>query len=264
VSEERVLREDRDGVRLLTLNRPRKKNAFDDPLWLGLRDALRGAREDRGVAVVVVQGAGGNFSAGQDLGAFRLAHEPSADGSGGIEATPFTHCMNELVAFDKPLLAAATGVAVGIGATFLFHCDVVYVGRGLRLRLPFVNLGLVPEAASSYLLQQAIGSQRAAELFFTAEWVDAERAVQTGIAARALPDEELLDATLDKARQMARWPVASLQATKRCLKTAHAAGIRAAREVEDALMAERAGSPENVEAVTAFLQKREPDFSKLR
>lgn len=265
-----VREEFEEGVRLLTLDRPHRKNAFDDAQWNGLREALQRAREDDAVAVVVVTGAGGDFSAGQDLRAFRSADPaqggdgPAGGGEGAIAAHPFGRFMDALCAFDKPLLAAAPGVAVGIGATLLFHCDLVYVGESLRLRLPFVSLGLVPEAASSYLLQAAIGSQRAAELFYTAEWVDARRAVELGIAARAFPDRVLLEATLEKAREIARWPVRSLQATKRCLRAVHAEGIRIARAAEDAGMVAQAGSPENVEAIRAFLEKREPDFRKLR
>jgi enoyl-CoA hydratase/carnithine racemase len=261
VSEEPILRAlDEHGVLLVTLNRPRRKNAFNDPQWDGLAEALREAREDPAVAVMVVTGAGGDFSAGQDLSAFGMPGEPRADG----KPNGYYGCMDALLAFDKPLLAAARGVGVGIGATFLFHCDVVYVGESVRLRLPFVSLGLVPEAASSYLLQQVIGSQRAAELFYTAEWIDAARAVETGIAARAYPDDALLDATLAKAREMARWPVSALQATKRTLLAAHGAAVRRALENEDAGMREQAGSPENREAIAAFLAKREPDFRQFR
>lgn len=255
-----VLRELRDGVLLITLNRPAKKNAFDDPQWDGLRDALHEARQDPAVAVAVVTGAGRDFSAGQDLVAFGQASEPREDG----RANGYYGCMQSLAAFDKPLLAAARGVGVGIGCTLLFHCDVVYVGESVRLRLPFVSLGLVPEAASSYLLQQAIGSQRAAELFYTAEWIGAKRAVEVGIAAGAYPDEELLARALEKAREIARYPVTSLQATKRTLLAAREAGVRRAFEVEDAGMSAQAGSPENVEAIKAFLEKREPDFSQFR
>jgi enoyl-CoA hydratase/carnithine racemase len=248
-----------DGVLLLTLNRPEKKNAFNDPQWDALSDALRGAREDPDVAVVVVTGAGSDFSAGQDLTAFGAAAEREDGHPNG-----YAGFMEVLIAFDKPLLAAARGVGIGIGATLLFHCDVVYVGESVRLRLPFVSLGLVPEAASSYLLQAVIGNQRAAELFYTAEWIDASRAVASGIAARAFSDDELLEATLAKAREIARHPVAALQATKRTLKAAHAAGIERAMAVEDAGMRDRAGSPENVEAIRAFLEKREPDFRSTR
>lgn len=256
---EPVLRELDEGVLRLTLNRPEKKNAFDDPQWDALREALDAAREDPAVAVVVATGAGGDFSAGQDLGAFGAAEE-RADG----RPSGYFACMESLAAFDKPLLAAVRGVGVGIGCTFLFHCDLVYVGESVRLRLPFVKLGLVPEAASSYLLQQVIGSQRAAELFYTAEWIDAARAVERGIAARAFPDDEVLEATLAKAREIARAPVSALQATKRTLKGVHAAGIRAALEAEDAGMKAQAGSPENLEAIRAFLEKREPDFARFR
>jgi enoyl-CoA hydratase/carnithine racemase len=153
---------------------------------------------------------------------------------------------------------------VGFGATFLFHCDLVYVGESLRLRLPFVGLGLVPEAAASFLLPAMIGTRRAAELLFSAEWVGAERALEVGIATRALPDAELLPAALGKAREIARWPVSALQATKQTLLRGRAAGVRAALETEAELMVKLAGSPENVEAITAFLQKRAPDFARFR
>jgi enoyl-CoA hydratase/carnithine racemase len=259
MSEEPVLRDLDEGVLLITLNRPRRKNAFDDPQWDGLRDALREAREDDRVACAVVTGAGGDFSAGQDLTAFGQA-APRPDG----KPNGYYGCMEALYAFDKPLLAAARGVGVGIGITLLFACDVVYVGHSVRLRLPFVSLGLVPEAASSYTLQACIGKQRAAELFFTAEWIDAARAVETGIAARALPDEELLPAILAKAHEIAQWPVSALRATKRTLMQGHQAAVQAALAAEDAGMKQQAGSPANVEAVKAFLEKREPDFRKLR
>jgi enoyl-CoA hydratase/carnithine racemase len=258
---EAVLRElDEEGVLLVTLNRPEKKNAFNDPQWDGLAAALDAAREDPRVAVVVVTGAGGDFSAGQDLTAFAGPARPRKDG----HQSGYHACMASLVAFDKPLLAAAKGVGVGIGATFLFHCDIVYVGESVRLRLPFVSLGLVPEGASSYLLQQVIGSQRAAELFYTAEWIDAGQAVKVGMAAGVFPDAQLLEATLAVAREIAQHPVSSLQATKRTLLRAHRDGIRAAFEAEDEGMAAQAGSPENIEAVKAFIEKRKPDFAQFR
>jgi enoyl-CoA hydratase/carnithine racemase len=256
-----VLRElDEEGVLLVTLNRPEKKNAFNDPQWDGLRDALSDAREDPRVAVVVVTGAGDDFSAGQDLTAFGKPAEPRADG----HPSGYYGCMEVLAAFDKPMLAAAKGVGVGIGATFLFHCDIVYVGESVRLRLPFVSLGLVPEGASSYLLQQVIGSQRAAELFYTAEWIDAGQAVTLGMAAGVFPDAQLLEATLAVGREIAEHPVSSLQATKRTLLRAHRDGIRAAFEAEDEGMKAQAGSPENIEAIKAFIEKRKPDFGQFR
>jgi enoyl-CoA hydratase/carnithine racemase len=260
VSDAPILEKYDDGVLLATLNRAHKRNAFDEAQWDGLRDVLNRARGDDSVAVVVLTGAGEDFSAGQDLSAFGAGGEPRADGN----PSGFYGCVDALFGFDKPLLAAVKGVAVGGGATLSIACDIVYVGESLRMRLPFVSLGLVPEIASSYTLQAAIGRQRAAELFYTAEWVGAGRAVEVGLAARAFPDEELLPAVLDKAREIAQWPVASLRATKRTLQVAHRAGIRAARDAEDDGMSIMAGSPENREAIAAFLQKRAPDFRQFR
>ena len=275
MSDERVLREQRDGVLLLTLNRPQKKNAFDDAAWHAFASALDDARADADVAVVVVVGGGDDLSAGVDLSSFRgpLAGAPPPEDRSGarpagaaaaVGTSPFGRCLDAVVAFDKQLLAAPRGVGVGFGATFLFHCDLVYGGESLRLRLPFVSLGLVPEAASSYLLPAAIGAQRAAELFYTAEWIDAQRALEAGIVARVFPDDAVVGATLAKAREIARHPVGALQATKRCLKAVQAPAIHLARAAEDAGMAAQAGSPENIEAVMAFFEKRPPDFRRAR
>jgi enoyl-CoA hydratase/carnithine racemase len=252
---------DDDGVLLVTLNRPEKKNAFDDPQWDGLTDTLHEAAQDPRVAVVLLTGAGGNFSSGVDLGSFAGGEQPPrTDGF----PTAFHACESAVLKFGKPMLAAVAGVAVGGGCTIALACDVVYVGESLRMRLPFANLGLVPEFASSYLLQATIGRQRAAELMLSAEWIDAARAVEVGLAARRLPDAELLDAALAKAREIAQWPISALVAIKGTLQVAHRAGIEAALEAEHEGMVKLAGSPENVEAVMAFMQKRDPDFKQFR
>jgi enoyl-CoA hydratase/carnithine racemase len=168
-----------------------------------------------------------------------------------------------VVEFDKPLVAAAQGLAVGGGATVLFHADIVYVGESLRMRLPFANLGLVPEWGSSYMLQANIGAQRAAELFYTAEWIDADKALNCGIAADVLPDSNLFAHALAKASEIAQWPLNSLREIKRTLRVHHLDAIDAAINAEQAAMARQAGSPENIEAITAFMEKRAPDFRKL-
>jgi len=251
---------DEHGVLLVTFNRPHKKNAFDDAQWDAASQALRDARANPRVAAVVVTGAGDAFSAGVDLSSFTNPSGPRTDG----HASAYHAFMAVLVEFDKPLLAAAKGVGIGIGCTLLFHCDVVYVGESVRLRLPFVSLGLVPEGASSAMLEAVVGARVAAELFFAAEWIDAARAVETGIATRAFPDAQLLDATLARARDIAKWPVGSLQATKRTLLAARKAKVELALRAEDEGMRKQAGSPENLEAVRAFMEKRAPDFRKLR
>jgi enoyl-CoA hydratase/carnithine racemase len=207
------------------------------------------------VTCVLLTGAGGNFCAGVDLSSF------GESAQGGAEP-PFYAAAETVAAFDKPLVAAASGVAVGGGATVLFHADIVYVGESLRLRLPFASLGLVPEWASSYMLQANIGAQRAAELFYTAEWIDAARALQCGIAAQVIPDASLFDHALAKSAEIAQWPVNALRETKRCLRLHHRDAIAAAFAAERAGMERQAGSPENLEAITAFLEKRAPDFRR--
>ena len=252
---------DEHGVLLITMNRPERKNAFDEAQWDALTTALREAEADPRVAVVVLTGAGGHFSSGADLGAFGGGERPQredgfASGFFAAEAT--------LLAFAKPIVAAVSGVAVGGGCTIAIACDICYVGESLRARLPFANLGLVPEIASSYTLQSAIGRQRANELMFTAEWIDAAKAVELGMAARALPDEALLPAALEKAREIAQWPTSALVAIKRTMNQAHRAGIEAALEIEHAEMAKAQGSPENIEAIKAFIEKRPADFRQFR
>jgi len=252
---------DDEGVLLVTLNRPRRKNAFSETQWRGLGDALTEAREDPRVAACVLTGAGGNFSSGVDLASFGGGDTSQASGE---IASGFDHCVQSIFAFDKPLLAAVCGVAVGGGCTIAIASDIVYVGESVRMRLPFANLGLVPEIASSYTLQAQIGRQRAAELMFSAEWIGAERAVAVGMAAASFPDDEVLGATLGRAREIAQWPVSALRGIKRTLMQAHRAGIEAALAVEDEEMRRQAGTPENIEAVTAFMQKRAPDFKQFR
>jgi enoyl-CoA hydratase/carnithine racemase len=252
---------DEDGVLLLTLDRPHRKNAFDDAQWDALARALDRARRDPRVAVVVLTGAGGNFSSGVDLSSFSGAPPaPRADG----HKSAFHAFVRSLFDFDKPLIAAVRGVAVGGGCTITLACDFVYAGESVRMRLPFANLGLVPEIASSYTLQAAIGRQRAAELMLSAEWIDAARALEMGLVARVLPDDAVLDATLARAREIAQWPVSALVEIKRTLQLAHRDRIEAALRAEDEAMTRLAGSPENVEAVTAFMQKRKPDFKQFR
>ena len=136
----------------------------------------------------------------------------------------------------------------------------VYAGQSLRLRLPFAALGLVPEWASSYMLQANIGAQRAAELFYTADWVDAARARELGIVAEVLPDTELLDHAFARAEAVAQWPVSSLREIKRCLRMHHQHSIDAAFVAEQAAMVRQAGSADNIEALTAFFEKRPPRF----
>ena len=249
-----VLKELKDGVLLLTLNRPNSKNSFNMELWTAFAAELTAARADDDVTVVVITGAGNDFSAGQDLKDY------------GVSGAAHSYRITEraVVDFNKPLIAAAKGVAVGGGATILFHADVLYVGESLRMRLPFNSLGMAPEFASSYMLQMLIGPKRAAELLFTTEWIDADKALETGIASRKFKDDELLPNAMAKASEIAQLPLVSLVETKRCLKAAHQAGIEAALKVEKEAMDRLAGGPASIEAMMAFMEKRKPNFRNLK
>lgn len=250
---------DDQGVLLLTLDRPERKNAFDGAQWDAAAAALDDARADGRVAAVVVTGAGGDFSAGVDLSAFGAQKDRTDGFSSDYEAF-----MHSLIAFDKPLLAAVDGAAIGIGATLPLHCDVVYVGGALRMRFPFVSLGLVPEGAASVMLERVVGSRAAGELLLAAEWIDGEAAVAHGLATAMYPSESLLDATLTRARDLAKWPISALQGTKQTLLASRHDEVVAAIGREMAGMTALAMSPENIEAVTAFMEKREPDFAQFR
>jgi enoyl-CoA hydratase/carnithine racemase len=253
-----VLEEIRDGVALLTLNRPLRRNAFNDQQYDDLRDALAEVQANDQVCVAVVTGATGAFSGGQDLG--EMGKPPLDDG----KPHGFTPFIDRLSSFEKPLIAAVNGVAVGVGVTMLLHCDVVYVAESARLRAPFVALGIVPEAGSTLLLPQVVGPQRAAELLFTAGWLAAREAVELGLARRVLPDAELLPAALATAAAIAAQPLGALRATKRLLLASRADALRAARAREDAAQVKRINSPENLEAIRAFQEKRAPNFKRLR
>jgi len=250
-----ILQENNDGVLLLTLNRPKKKNAFDGAQWRLLAELLNAAKENDDVSVVVLTGAGANFSSGQDL----------TDSSGDNPEQPsYTLLEDALAAFDKPLLAAVKGVAVGGGATLLLLCDIIYVGESLRFRLPFTSLGLSPEFGSSFTLPQLVGPQRAADILFDAEFLSADQVTKLGIALDKFSDEEVLEKTLEHAQKIAQKPVNSLQATKQCMMAARNPILEQVLVTERAALKKQAGSPENIEAIMAFMEKREPDFRKLK
>ena len=249
-----VRTENSEGVLIVTLNRPEKKNAINTQMWIDLRETFRAAAADDNVVCLLLCGAGDNFCSGVDLSSFGDVAEG--------EEHPFESAARAVVEFDKPIVAVAQGVAIGGGATVLFHADIVYVGESLRMRLPFASLGLVPEWGSSYMLQANIGAQKAAELFYTAQWIDADKAYNAGIAAAVLPDADLYQHGLAKAREIAQWPVNSLREIKRSLRLHHLDSIDAAIKAEQAGMVRQAGSPENIEAITAFMEKRPPNFRK--
>ncbi|MEM8562044.1 MAG: enoyl-CoA hydratase-related protein [Pseudomonadota bacterium] len=250
-----ILTESCNGILIVKFNRADKKNAITNDMWMALQDVFERARMDDSVRCLLLAAEGNHFCAGVDLASMSESEQ-------GTEH-PFEAAARAVVEFDKPLVAAATGYAVGGGATVLFHADLVYVGESLRLRLPFASLGLVPEWGSSYMLQANIGAQRAAELFYTARWVDAKLAQEYGMAAAVVPDDELYAQALTVAQEIGQWPLSSLREIKRCLRAHHLPEIDRAINQEQAAMNRQLGSPANIEAMTAFLEKRSPDFSNL-
>jgi enoyl-CoA hydratase/carnithine racemase len=253
-----LLTEDRGRIRILTFNRPQAKNAFNDDLYDAVSQALRDAAEDSGVAVVVLTGAGGAYCAGQDLS--EMAKERTAEEAATSGFRPF---VDTLQSFPKPLIAAVNGVAVGIGVTMLLHCDLVFAAEQSRFRTPFVSLGISAEAGSSALLPQWIGPQNTAHLLYTASFISAAEAVNMGLAWRLCPDERLMVEVLDYAEQIAAMPVAALVENKALLLAIRLPVVREAREREEQTLARIVGSPANMEAINAFMQKRKPDFSNL-
>jgi enoyl-CoA hydratase/carnithine racemase len=249
-------------VRVLTLNRPEALNAFNDELYHSAGAALEDAAERTDVACVVITGAGRAFSAGQDLAEMgRLSAATNTDF--GDAGPGFPRFLDTLAAFGKPVIAAVNGIGVGIGMTMLLHVDIAIIASTARLRAPFVPLGVVPEAAGSLLMPIVMGNQRAALKLYTGDWVTADEAVECGLALRAVAPDELMSVTMELARRIAKMPVASLSATKRVVIEGRIDAVRAARAREDRAFTGMIGRPANMEAISAFLEKREPDFSRL-
>jgi enoyl-CoA hydratase/carnithine racemase len=223
--------EDSDGVRLVTFDRPEALNAFDSALYRAAGEVIDAARLDDDVKVVVVTGAGRAFSAGQDLKELeRLA-------AGEQVESGFPVLLDALCDFDKPLIAAVNGAAVGIGFTMLCHCDLVIVAASARMRTPFAELGVAPEAASSLLFPRRMGWQRAAHVLFTSAWLDSTQAVEYGIALEQVPDGEVVHRAMALAGEIATAPLASLRAIKATMLAGHRDDVLAARAREDAAFA---------------------------
>lgn len=244
------------GITTITLNRVEKKNSFTQAMYAACADALDAARDDAAVRVVVFQGDATVFSAGNDIGDF-LSNAPKA------QDAPVFRFLRALAAFPKPIIAAVCGPAVGIGTTMLFHCDLVYAGDNAAFSMPFVNLGLCPEAASSLLVPQMMGYHRAAEALLMGEPFMAEAALEVGLANRVVPPTEANAVAQAQARKLAAKPIASLIETKRLLKKGQMEQVLARIDEEAVSFGRMLGEPSAKEAFTAFMEKRKPDFSKL-
>jgi enoyl-CoA hydratase/carnithine racemase len=244
-----------EGVLTLELARPDKMNALTSAMYASLADALTGTEADPSVRAIVIRGEGAMFTAGNDLAEFAAA----ATGAGG--PSQVVRFLRAIAGSTKPLVAAVNGRAVGIGTTMLLHCDFIVLAEDALLSTPFVNLALVPEAASSLLLPARIGHARAFEMFALGKPISAAQAMDWGLANRVVPVADLHAEANKIAASLARQAAGSLKMTKVLMRQAQA--ISAQMDLESAQFAERLRSPEAREAFAAFSQKRAPDFSKF-
>ena len=249
-----VLIDTTSGVMTLTLNRVDKKNSFTQAMYAACAEALQGATVDDAVRVVVLQGHVTVFSAGNDVGDF-------LNGPGSTQESPVFQFLRAIATFPKPLIAAVCGPAVGIGTTLLFHCDLVYAGDNAAFSMPFVNLGLCPEAASSLLVPQMMGYHRAAEALLLGEPFMAEAAMEVGLVNRVVPPLEANGMAQAQARKLAAKPLSSLMEAKRLMKQAQMPQVLAVLAEEGAIFGRMLREPAAREAFTAFMEKRRPDFS---
>ena len=244
------------GVCTISLNRLDKKNSITSAMYQSMADALAAANDDAATRVVVIQGHETIFSAGNDIADF-LNKPPAGQDS------PVFQFLRGIASFTKPLIAAVNGPAVGVGTTLLLHCDLVYAGDNAAFSMPFVNLGLCPEAASSLLVPQLMGYHRAAEALLLGEPFMAEAALEVGLVNRVVPPLETNTYAQSVARRLAAKPLSSLIETKRLVKKNQAPLVAQVMAEEGASFGRMLREPAAREAFGAFMEKRKPDFSKV-
>ena len=249
-----ILTERSGNILGIQLNRPSRKNAMTSAMYVTLADLFNAVAKDDQIRVVLWHGAGDSFSAGNDIQDF-LKNPPGAGES------PQARLIEALINFDKPIVAAVQGAAIGGGTTMVTHCDFVFAGESAKFQMPFVNLALVPEFGSSYSVPAQIGYLRAAELILLGSRFDAKRATELGLVTRVVPDQELLATATDTARELAEKPPAALQACKRLMRSSMREQLEAAVKLENQEFSARVRSTEAKEAFTAFIEKRRPNFT---
>jgi enoyl-CoA hydratase/carnithine racemase len=252
-----IITERSGNILRIQLNRPLRKNAMTSAMYVTLTDLFNDAAKDDQTRVVLWHGAGDSFSAGNDIQDF-LKNPPGAGES------PQAGLIEALIDFDKPIVAAVQGAAIGGGTTMLTHCDFVFAGESAKFQMPFVNLALVPEFGSSCTVPARIGYLRAAELILLGLPFNAKRAAELGLVTRVLTDEDLLATATQTARDLAKKPPAALQACKRLMKSSTRSQLERAVKLENEEFSARVRSAEAKEAFTAFLEKRRPNFSSAK
>jgi enoyl-CoA hydratase/carnithine racemase len=249
---------ERDGaVQSIAINRPEKKNALTGDMYTALADAILQAETDPSLRVMLLHGKGEAFTAGNDLQDFL---QKPWKGHANPPAVRFIHAVAKA---KKPVVAAVQGLVVGVGTTILLHCDLVYATTDARFMMPFINLGIVPEAASTVLLPMLIGRQRASELFMLGTPATAQRMYEMGLVNEVVSPEQLMQTASTAAQALAAKPAAALRACKELMQRPYQTEVERALREEVEVISERLESPETREALAAFLEKRKPDFSKF-
>jgi enoyl-CoA hydratase/carnithine racemase len=251
-----ILTETRDGILRIEFNRPSKKNAITGAMYEALATALELAEQDAAVRAILITGKESIFTAGNDIEDFLLGVPPD-------ENSPALQFLWQISHAGKPLVAAVCGAAVGVGTTMLLHCDLVYAGENASFSMPFTHLGLCPEAASSLLLPQIAGYQRAAEKLLLGETFDAHEAREMGLVNKVLPAGEVVAYAERQAAKLAELPSSSVRLTKRLMKGDATPAVEARMSLEAAQFLAMLDSPEAREAFTAFIQRRKPDFKQF-
>lgn len=250
-----VLSEKTNGVLKLAFNRPEKKNAITLAMYLEMTAQLRAASADPAVRVVLFHGNEQGFTAGNDLADFLSS--PIEDNS------PVPKFLRTVIEFDKPMVAVVNGLAIGIGTTLLLHCDLVYCGTDAKFSLPFINLGVVPEAGSSVLLPRLAGYHKAAELLLLGEPFGPDTAREIGLANAVVAPADLMATAMAAAAKLAAKPPAAMRQARRLLKEGARKAVDEANAAEMKAFMEALRGPEAKEAITAFFEKRKPDFSRF-
>ncbi len=252
-----IVTERSGSILRVQFNRPSKKNAMTSAMYITMADLLNDSAKDDRIRVVLWHGAGDSFCAGNDLDDF-LKNPP------GPEESPQSRLINAFIAFEKPIVAAVHGAAIGGGTTMLTHCDFVYAGETAKFQMPFINLALVPEFGATFSIPLRIGYLRAAELLQLGLPFDAKQALELGFVTRVVPDQRLLDTATDTAQKLAEKPPAALQASKRLMKKPWRDALLEAAKAENSEFSVRVRSADSKEAITAFFEKRPPDFTWSR
>jgi len=244
------------GILTIEFNRPDKKNSITSAMYQTMADAIKDGEADPAVRVILFCGKPDVFSAGNDLEDFMNAKDD-------LQERPVAQFLRNLGTAAKPVIAAVSGMAIGIGVTMLFHCDQIYAAEHTKFSMPFAKLGLCPEFGSSKLLPEMIGYPRAAELLFFGESFFAEQAYEMGLINKILPAADLLPYAYVQAEKLVVLPASSLRVTKQLMKARHTEAVVAQMYEENVHFSAMLQSPEAKEAFTAFFERRKPDFTRF-